>query len=80
MPDSEEILPLLPTKRSQPIFISHGLSDHLITPERARHAKEFLETEGYTPVYQEYPIGHEISQDVLDDLVLWMHQVLPPLR
>ena len=80
IPDPEEISPLLPAKRIQPIFISHGLNDNLITPERARHAKEFLEAEGYAPVYREYPIGHEISQDVLDDLVSWLHQILPPLR
>ena len=80
MPDPKEISPLLPAKRTQPIFISHGLNDQLITPERARYAKEFLEAEGYAPVYQEYPIGHEISQNVLDDLILWLNQILPPLR
>ena len=68
----------LPEKRDQPIFIAHGLNDPLVTLERAHEAKSFLEANGYSPVYNEYSMAHEISQDVLDDLTPWIQKVLPP--
>ena len=78
--DVEDIRARLPATRSQPLFIAHGINDPLISVERAYQTKAFLEEEGYTPFFKEYPIGHEISQEVLDDLVPWMKKVLPSLR
>ena len=68
----------LPADRSQPIFISHGTDDAMISVEDARRARRFLEEEGYAPEYREYEMGHEISQDVLRDLKLWIGGVLSP--
>lgn len=76
LPNPEHLRPRLPAQRSQPVFIAHGTQDN---PERARQAREFLEQEGYRPWYKEYPMGHEIGQDVIADLAPWVHQVLPPL-
>ena len=78
--DFEELRSSLPSQRTQPIFISYGTDDPFATPERARIAVSFLEEEGYSPVYKEYPMGHEITPAVLADLVPWMQQVLPPLQ
>ncbi len=64
--------------KEQPIFIAHGTNDELVPVERAREARELLEVLGYSPQYREYPMGHEISQGVLDDLVTWIKGVLPP--
>ena len=75
--DPDEMRPSLPVQHDQPIFIAHGLQDN---PERARASREFLESEGYTPNYREYDMGHEINQDVLDDLVPWIRSVLPPVE
>ena len=77
LPDPDDIRGRLPAQRTQPIFIAHGLQDNI---ESARRSREFLEAEGYTPTYHEYDMGHEINQEVLDDLIAWMHQALPPLR
>ena len=73
--DPEATRSRLPNERNQPVFIAHGLSDN---PDRARQSR--LEGEGYAPDYHEYDMGHEINQDVLTDLVPWMHRVLPPLQ
>ena len=78
LPDPEELRAKLPIGRDQPIFISHGLYDEIAPLERAQKAREFLEAEGYQPRYKEYPMRHEISQDVMDDLVPWIKQVLAP--
>ena len=79
LPNSDTLEERLPEDRSQPIFIAHGLSDPLIPAETAQNAKAFLEGAGYTPEYHEYAMAHEISGEVLRDLVPWMTQVLPPL-
>jgi phospholipase/carboxylesterase len=79
LPDLDALRRRLPLQRSQPIFISHGLHDPLISVERAREARSWLTAAGYAPFYREYPMGHEISPMVLADLVPWAHQVLPPL-
>ncbi len=77
--DQEELRTQLPQQRTQPIFISHGVNDDIAPVDMARQAKAFLEGEGYTPWYREYPMKHEISQEVLDDLIPWVKDVLPPL-
>ena len=75
--DQAEMRQQLPAERNQPIFIAHGLQDNI---EQARSSREFLEAEGYTPRYTEYNMGHEINQEVMGDLVPWIHGVLPPLQ
>ena len=35
------------------------------------------DAQGYQPLYREYPMGHEITQEVLNDLTPWIHDVLP---
>jgi phospholipase/carboxylesterase len=76
----EALLPRLPPVRQQPLFIAHGTEDPLVSVDWSRKAVSFLEAQGYRPVYHEYPMGHEINFAVLDDLVPWMHSVLPPRR
>ena len=78
MPDPEELKDRLPLERRQPIFIAHGIYDELAPVERAQQARAFLEREGYRPDYKEYPMRHEISQQVLDELAPWIKNVLPP--
>lgn len=80
LPNSNTLEERLPPERTQPIFIAHGLSDPLIPAETAQNAKAFLEGAGYNPEYHEYAMAHEISGEVLRDLVPWMAQVLPPLE
>lgn len=77
IPDTDSLKARLPDDRSQPIFISHGTADPLISIEDGRSSRIFLEAEGYKPDYNEYNMAHEITQEVLDDLVAWIHRVLP---
>ena len=73
--DEPGIRDMLPTERNQEIFVAHGLSDNI---ENARSSVKFLEMEGYHPTYKEYEMGHEISPEVLADLIPWIQRVLPP--
>ncbi len=76
--EPETVRPRLPKDRSQPIFVAHGTSDAMISVEDARESLEFLEGEAYAPEYHEYSMGHEITQELLDDLVPWLKRVLAP--
>ena len=79
LPDRDTLAAKLPASRDQKIFIAHGRRDPTIAIDRAEAAREFLEGAGYAPEYHEYEMGHEISGEVIDDLVPWLARVLPPL-
>ena len=76
--DPATLRPRLPQSRSQAIFVAHGTRDQMISVDDARRSQRFLEAEGYGPEYHEYEMGHEISQEVMDDLLPWLSHVLPP--
>ena len=78
--DLDDLRGRLPPQRTQSIFVAHGADDPVAPVERGRTAVAFLKAEGYTPWYKEYPMGHEITMEVLADLVPWVEKVLPPLR
>ena len=80
LPNVDELRERLPHQRTQPIFIAHGTEDAIVPIDRAIQATEFLKAEGYQPQFREYVMGHAISQQVIDDLVLWLQAILPPLR
>ncbi len=77
-PDEDTMREKLPADRSQPIFVAHGTSDMVIEVQMARDTLEFLKAEGYKPLYHEYAMGHEISQQTLTDLAEWIKITLLP--
>ena len=78
--DTEHLLGLLPTERTQPVFVGHGEFDPQISVEQARMMRGFLEAEGYQTEYHEYAMGHEISRQLIGDLSTWLRGVLPPVE
>ncbi len=78
LPDAAELDGRLPQDRRQPIFLAHGRYDQMIAESTAYAAKDYLEGAGYSPEFHVYDMGHEISDDLLSDLVPWMAAVLPP--
>lgn len=77
--DTDSLLEQLPVERTQPVFIAHGDADMTVSVDQARMTRTFLEGEGYSPVYNEYAMGHEISRSLLTDMTTWLQEVLPPL-
>ena len=55
-------------------------SDAMVSMETARNTREFLESKGYNPDYHEYAMGHEIPLAVMQDMIPWMINILPPYR
>lgn len=80
LPNPDDLTAKLPSQRNQPIFIAHGRSDPLVSMGSARTTRKFLEEAGYQPDYHEYDMAHEIPPMVLQDLVPWLAEVLPPMR
>ena len=78
LPDEDALAARLPAERTQPIFIAHGLFDQMVSEDTAQSAKSFLESNGYTPEFHTYNMGHEISGEELGDLVPWVARVLSP--
>lgn len=78
LPDQEDLAARLPEERTQPIFVAHGRYDQMVSEDTAHSAKSFLEGHGYSPEFHIYEMGHEISGDVLNDLIPWIGSVLPP--
>lgn len=79
LPEPLALEKLLPQRRTQPVFVSHGTHDQYIPLEQAHETRDFLAARGYTPRYREYPyMRHEVAQPVIDDLALWVKEVLPP--
>jgi phospholipase/carboxylesterase len=78
LPEAGALRERLPVRRTQPIFIAHGVNDQYIPLEDAQAARAFLESQEYSPYYREYPMRHEVGQVVLEDLAPWIKQVLTP--
>ena len=79
-PDPAELEGRLPDDRAQAIFIAHGRYDSLVSADSAARARRFLESAGYSPERREYDMAHEITAEVINDLVPWLAGVLPPLE
>lgn len=56
----------------KPFFVAHGVYDEVIPVRFGRDAHEYLSSIGTNVTYQEYPIGHSISEESLDDLSEWL--------
>ena len=78
-PDADTMIARLPEERAQPIFVAHGTGDMVIEVQMARDTREFLKAEGYSPLYKEYDMAHEINQQTLTDLAAWIKSVMPPV-
>jgi phospholipase/carboxylesterase len=55
------------------VFVAHGLHDNMLPIHYAKEAKEFLQSLGVQLSYHEYPIGHQVHNEVLNDIRIWMN-------
>ena len=53
-------------------YISHGQVDQVIPLEWAQKAPDFLKKLGITPKYEEFPIGHGVSQQNFYSFKKWL--------
>lgn len=73
----EEIKPLVKKDdhlEKLKIFIAHGVQDSTLPVHYARGAKGYIKGLGISFSYHEYTIGHQISNEVLQDLNSWLRK------
>jgi phospholipase/carboxylesterase len=58
------------------IIITHGVMDEVIPVSMGRRARELYEASPANLDYREYPMGHQISQESLDDVAAWLTRSL----
>lgn len=59
-----------------PILVCHGHSDAVLPISMGRSAFTSLKEAGYSVQWREYPMGHEVCMDQLQDISAWLQQVL----
>jgi phospholipase/carboxylesterase len=65
------------------VLITHGTMDPVLPVEMGRRARELYSASTAQLDYKEYPMGHQISQESLNDVSAWLSRSLgspPPLR
>jgi phospholipase/carboxylesterase len=62
--------------QSTPVFLAHGLYDEMIVLPRAQQSRETLRALGYTVEWHEYPMGHSVCMEEVEDLNAWLLRVL----
>jgi len=59
-----------------PIFACHGLYDEVISIQAGRECKEVLEKLPINLTFKEYPMGHQVTLESLQDISNWLkHQL-----
>lgn len=74
-----EIKPLIvPAERlaKLPILVVHGVADNVLPIHYGRASRDLLTELGLPLTYQEYLIGHNVSQESIQDISLWLSQQL----
>jgi phospholipase/carboxylesterase len=64
--------------RRTPIFLAHGWQDEVIEFSRAQDTADKLRELGYDVEWHEYPIGHSVCMEEIQQLNEWMLKVLAP--
>jgi thioredoxin len=62
--------------RSIPVLLQHGTEDPMIPISAARHLAAVLSEHDVPLVYREYPMGHQVALESVQDAQMWMTQVL----
>ena len=62
-------------KKKTKIFMSHGTYDQVIPIMGSTQTLNFLRKKGFSVDYKEYPIGHEISLDQINELNNWIDKI-----
>ncbi len=58
--------------KGQPFYVAHGTQDPVIPVSFGREAREYLRSVGADLTYSEYPMGHQIALEELEDVSAWL--------
>lgn len=66
-----------PANQDVPIWMAHGRFDSVITLDTALAARNALEAAGLDVQWQEYDMPHSVCEQEIDDIRIFLNQVLP---
>ncbi len=70
-----EIQPLITSNQELtglPFLVVHGTADMVLPVSHGRASRQLLSSLPVELTYQEYPMGHEVSQESLADVTAWL--------
>ena len=76
LPETIAMIPDRTRLAGLPILLSHGTTDVVLPIHHGRETRRLLSELPVELTYREYPIGHEISYDLLQDVNAWLTQQL----
>lgn len=71
-PTFNEELQLAERAKQIPVYALHGSFDDVVPTALGQAARDFLLAQGVKVDWQEYPMAHEVMQDEIRDIGLWL--------
>lgn len=75
-PTFTEDLQVEDSRRQLPVLCLHGSQDDVVPSFMGRAAHDALATQGVPVDRREYPMGHEVMHEEIQDIGAWLKQVL----
>ena len=75
-PTFSEQLQLPAAKQQIPVYCLHGRGDDVVLPAMGRAAHDYLLSQGVPVTWQDYPMGHEVLSEEIQDIGLWLQATL----
>lgn len=75
-PTFAEDLQLQAERRSLPVLCLHGSQDEVVPSFMGRAAHDALSAQGVPVAWREYPMGHEVVMEEIQDIAAWLQQRL----
>jgi phospholipase/carboxylesterase len=60
-----------------PLFLAHGQGDPTLPIALGRQSRDYLQSQGYTVEWHEYPMGHAVCAAEIADIRAFLFRVLP---
>lgn len=71
-PTFNDLVTLDAQQRSVPVLCLHGSQDDVVPRSMGRAAHDFLVTQGVDVGWKEYPMGHEVLGEEIQDIADWL--------
>lgn len=71
-PTFSEELQLSERAKQIPVYVMHGSFDDVVPTALGQAARDFLLAQGVKVDWQQYPMAHEVMQDEIRDIGLWL--------
>lgn len=75
-PTFNDLITLDEPQRSVPVLCLHGSQDDVVPRSMGRAAHDFLHAQGVSVGWKEYPMGHEVVGEEIQDIADWLLALL----